>query len=51
MKKIVKPKKKFVSNIEKWGQCKKHPRYEGKRKPTADCQSCRSLYNSLKERW
>jgi hypothetical protein len=26
--------------------CKKHPKYQAKRKPTADCQDCREMWKA-----
>lgn len=26
-------------------QCRKHPKYKAMRKPTADCEACRRLFN------
>lgn len=26
-------------------KCKKHPKYQAKRMPTADCQPCRDIWN------
>jgi hypothetical protein len=28
-------------------RCKKHPKYQAKRKPTADCNVCRWLWKHL----
>lgn len=30
-------------------KCRKHPRYEGKRKPRADCESCRLIWEAKDE--
>lgn len=29
-------------------KCKKHPKYKAVRKPTADCEACRKIYNEKK---
>ena len=45
---FVEETKNFISEHD-WGTCKEHPQYNGEGKPTANCEACRTIYESRKK--